>query len=151
MADQPIPVREDVTPPADERIGEPEQLETPARSWRTDVTLAGASNLLLGIWLMASPFLLDYTDGDSPLNPFLCGGLVAIAALTRITMAPSSIAIGLVNMAVGAWLVGSGFWLAESAPAVGNAWIMGAAVFVLALIEIASSRQRDAVSRPTTY
>jgi hypothetical protein len=52
-----------------------------------------------------------------------------------------------VNAAIGVWLFISGFWLADSAAASWNVWILGVIVFILAMSGLsASAGERRAVA-----
>jgi hypothetical protein len=105
------------------------------RDWRTGVTLAGLLNLVAGAWLIASPWVLDYVAGDSRLNPIIAGAIIAFIALLRIGTWRAEW-LSMINVAVGVWLFGSGFWLATSPSATWNSWLLGLAVIVLALLSI---------------
>lgn len=110
------------------------------RDWRGGVTAAAMLNLVAGAWLIASPFVLDYVAGDSRLNPIICGVVVAFVALIRLG-AWRAEWLSLVNVAVGVWLFGSGFWLATSPAATWNSWLLGLAVVVLALLGIDATEE----------
>ena len=110
------------------------------RDWRGAVTLAGLLNLLAGAWLIASPWVLDYVAGDSRLNPIIAGAIVAFVALVRMG-AWRAEWLSLINVAVGVWLFGSGFWLATSPSATWNSWLLGLAVVVLALLGIDATEE----------
>jgi SPW repeat len=110
------------------------------RDARGGATAAGLLNVLVGAWLIASPFVLGYVAGDSRLNPMIVGAVVAFLALMRIGAWGVSW-LSWVNVAAGAWLFASGFWLAESSAASWNAWIFGLAVIVLALVSIDASEE----------
>lgn len=94
---------------------------------------AGASwlNVIAGIWLIISPFVLGYTNGDSYWNPIVFGAVVAIIALGRLAGGYRSAPLSWINMAVGVWLFISAWWLAQSSQAIWNDWILGVIVFVL--------------------
>lgn len=110
------------------------------RDWRTGVTVAGLLSLMAGAWLIASPFVLDYVAGDSHLNPIIAGAIVAFIALIRVG-AWGAEWLSMINVAVGVWLFGSGFWLATSPSATWNAWLLGLAVIVLALLSIDATEE----------
>jgi len=110
------------------------------RDWRTGVTVAGLLNLIAGAWLIASPFVLDYVAGDSRLNPIIAGAIIAFVALIRL-VAWGADWLSVINVAVGVWLFGSGFWLATSPSATWNAWLLGVAVIVLALLSIDATEE----------
>lgn len=110
------------------------------RDWRIGVTVAGLLNLLAGAWLIASPWALDYVAGDSRLNPIIAGAIVAFVALLRIGLWRAEW-LSVINIAVGVWLFGSGFWLATSPSAQWNSWLLGLAVTVLALLSIDATEE----------
>ena len=110
------------------------------RDWRAGVTLAGLLNLLAGAWLIASPWVLDYGAGDSALNPIIAGAIVAFIALLRVGVWRAEW-LSMINVAVGVWLFGSGFWLASSPSATWSSWLLGLAVIVLALLSIDATEE----------
>jgi peptidoglycan/LPS O-acetylase OafA/YrhL len=110
------------------------------RDWRGGVAAAGLLTLLAGAWLIASPFALDYVAGDSRLNPMIAGALVAFLALVRTGVWRAEW-LSLLNVLIGAWLFASGFWLAQSPAATWNAWLLGLAVVVLALLSIDATEE----------
>ena len=110
------------------------------RDWRGQVAVAGLLSVFAGAWLIASPFVLDYVAGDSRLNPIVCGAVIAFIALIRAAFWRAEW-LSLVNTLIGIWLFGSGFWLAESPSATWNAWLLGVAVVVLALLSIDATEE----------
>jgi hypothetical protein len=110
------------------------------RDWRGAVTLAGFLSVVAGGWLIASPWVLDYVAGDSRLNPIIAGAIVAFVALIRMG-AWRAEWLSMINVAVGIWLFGSGFWLATSPSATWNSWLLGVAVVVLALLGIDATEE----------
>ena len=109
-----------------------------SRDWRPDVAATSGLTFILGLWLVLTPVVLDYGPGDAAWNPFVCGALVALLALSQtlgraIPRWPSA-----AIMAVAAWFYISGFWLAESALASWNSWSAGALIFFLATVGLAA-------------
>lgn len=92
-----------------------------------------ALNVLLGMWLVISPAILDYAPGDAIWNPAFFGSSLAVLAGIRVFSRRRGW-LSLVNAAIGAWLFSTAFWLAESDQAFWNALLCGAAVFALALL-----------------
>jgi hypothetical protein len=41
-------------------------------------------NVIAGIWLIISPFVLGYGSGDAYWNPIVFGAIVAVVALARL-------------------------------------------------------------------
>jgi hypothetical protein len=110
------------------------------RDWRGGVAVAALLALLAGAWLIASPFVLDYVGADSELNPMIVGAIVAFLALLRLGAWHAEWLAVLIALS-GAWLFASGFWLAESPAASWNAWLLGIAVVVLALLGIDATEE----------
>jgi hypothetical protein len=103
----------------------------PARGPVDEGAAAAALNVLAGIWLIISPFVLGYTGADATWNPIVFGAIVALLAVARLTGGVRAAGISWLNMAIGVWLFISAFWLASSAQASWNVGILGVIVFVL--------------------
>lgn len=66
----------------------------------------------LGLWLLASPYLLQYTlYSGQRMNVGLLAPMVILFALARLAVGPSWFWIGWVNALIGIWLVVSPFAL----------------------------------------
>jgi SPW repeat-containing protein len=100
-------------------------------SWRNEVASASGLNVVAGIWLIISPFVLDYGPRDSTWNPIVFGAVVGVFALARAGGAYRASILSWANMAIGIWLFISAFWLANSARASWNVGILGIVVFIL--------------------
>jgi hypothetical protein len=101
---------------------------------------ASALNALAGIWLVISPWVLDYVSADHRWNPVVFGGILTLLALARAYAGVEADWIAGVNMAIGAWLLGSAFWLTDSARATWNVGIVGTIVFLLAAYSLMAGR-----------
>jgi peptidoglycan/LPS O-acetylase OafA/YrhL len=110
------------------------------RDWRGAVAAAGILSLATGIWLIVSPFVLDFSAGDSKLVPMIAGAVVAFLALVRMAVWRAEW-LSAVNVVVGICLFASGFWFTESPAASWNAWLLGVAVIVLALLSIDATEE----------
>jgi len=112
--------------------------------------IAGASglNVLAGIWLIISPFVLGYTGADATWNPIVFGAIVGVLALARAGGAYRAEALSWINMAIGVWLFISAFWLAHSSQASWNVGIMGIVVFVLGSWSAAATGAVRAAAAP---
>jgi len=110
------------------------------RDWRGGVTAACILSLAAGIWLIVSPLVLDYVAGDSRLIPMIAGVIVAVLALVRMATWRAEW-LSLITALVGGGLFASGFWFAESPSASWNAWLLGVAVVVLALLSIDATEE----------
>ena len=106
----------------------------PRLTRRTEIRAAGAANVLLGAWLIVSPFVLGYAPGDPALHDALAGAAVAVLAVSRLTAGWWRPALSWVNAFIGMWLVGAAFWRAESATASWNEALTGALVAALASV-----------------
>jgi SPW repeat-containing protein len=115
-----------------------------ARGWREAVMGLSGLNVLAGIWLIISPWVLGYGSGDAWWNPVVCGAIVTILAFVRAAGDVRADGAAIVNMLVGIWLFVSAWWLASSSQASWNVWILGLVVFFLALFSLAASRERAA-------
>lgn len=63
----------------------------------------GIANLVLGLWLIVSPFLFGYTGG-AMTNSVILGIVVAILAVVRLT-APTQSWASWLNGVAGLWLI----------------------------------------------
>lgn len=101
-----------------------------ARNWQEGTLL------VLGAWLLLSPFLLDYAGAQTALgNSLVAGTGVALFALLGLLRAPPWSAWA--ALVVGLWLMASAFALAgASAPAYWNQLAVGALIVVFGLMAI---------------
>jgi hypothetical protein len=90
-------------------------------SARDEAMSASGLNVIAGIWLIISPFVLGYGGGDAYWNPIVFGAIVAVVALARLGGAYRAT------------------WLASTARASWNEWILGVVVFVLGAWSAAAS------------
>jgi hypothetical protein len=102
--------------------------------WRDEVIGAAGLNVIAGIWLILSPWILGYTGPDATWNPIVFGAIILVLALARLAKPAGTQALSAINALIGVWLFVSGFWLADSAQASWNVWIVGAIVFIMAAI-----------------
>ncbi len=89
-------------------------------------------NLAVGIWLIASPFVLRYGANDSRWIPPVFGTMLVLLAL--LTGDRSATRVAGTNACLGAWLALSAWWLADSAAAVLNETLCGGIVVALAVV-----------------
>jgi hypothetical protein len=118
-------------PMPDEALLAPAQTPYGPAGARSEAMSASGLNVIAGIWLIISPFVLAYSSGDAYWNPIVFGAIVAVVSLARLGGAYRARWLARLNMAIGAWLFISGFWLASTARASWNEWILGVIVFVL--------------------
>jgi hypothetical protein len=96
-------------------------------------------NVLAGIWLIISPFVLDYGGGDAVWNPIVFGAIVTVLAFARFAGAFEARVLASINMAIGVWLFISAWWLADTARASWNVGVMGIVVFFLAAFSLSAT------------
>lgn len=117
--------------------------EVPSRS---TLTASTTCNVIAGVWLAVSPFLLGYGSGDAYWSPILFGTLVALFAVMRSAEARRVTGLSWANAAIGLWVFLSGFWLAASDAAKLNSWIVGLVILMLGLTS--ASRKPGVGSEP---
>jgi hypothetical protein len=122
-----LEARDGTRPAPDEAYLEP----TAPRPAAAGGIAAAGLNVIAGIWLIISPFVLGYTGADATWNPIVFGAIVAVLALVRMAAGPEAAWVSLINMAIGVWLFLSAFWLASSSQASWNVGVLGVVVFVL--------------------
>ena len=108
---------------------------------------ASGINILLGLWLIASPWVFDYSGRSAVLNSVFVGALIAmLAALRRASLQYSAVVSG-INVLLGFWTIVSPWatGYVPSKPALANNIMVG--VFVMALA-IWSVRATEAKPRP---
>ncbi|MCL5666201.1 MAG: SPW repeat protein [Patescibacteria group bacterium] len=126
-----------------------DQMDHLDRYERADVRAGSVMNLIIGIWLILSPFILGFSSISSAVeNNIIVGALVAIFAIsglvgTRIAWSR------IINVVFGIWLFFSPFALGfdTSARAMWNNVILGIIVIVLASwsASLASSYHRPQI------
>ncbi len=100
--------------------------------YRQQITVGSGINLVLGIWLIISPFLLGHSD-VSFWNQIIVGLIIAVLAAIRAFGAYDAPWMSWVNVALGIWLIISPWVLGYSvvASALWNDVIVGVLVIVL--------------------
>lgn len=90
--------------------------------------------LVLGAWLLLSPFVLDYARAAAG-NAHLVGAAIVVLAVVGLVRAP--LWSGWAELVLGLWLMASAFALARAAtPAYWNLLAVGASIVVLGLIAV---------------
>jgi hypothetical protein len=89
-------------------------------------------NALLGVWLMASPGMFDYS-GTGRINDLIVGPIVATFAI--IAFWEVTRAVGKANVALGAWLVIAPWVLGyeQNVIAAINEFVVGITIVALAM------------------
>lgn len=100
---------------------------------RSQESSANVINVIAGIWLIISPFVLGFSTGITMINSVVLGILVGVLALiTAIT--DRAAWLSWINIVLGLWLIVAPFALnsAELLTATWNSVILGAIVIIFA-------------------
>lgn len=111
--------------------------------WRQGYVAADGLIVLLGLWLLISPLVIDYGSDDAAWNPIVCGALMIAAAVGGLVGVLSRTAAVVAVLGIAVWLFASGFWLADSVGASWNAWAGGAVAAFLAIAAAAAVTSRQ--------
>lgn len=109
------------------------EMHPSARRWQDQAIL------LLGLWLLVSPWTLDYPSASpQAMNAWIAGA--AIAVLAAFDLVKTYAWAVVVNLLAGVWVAVSPWvpGVADRGPMMGNSLIVGIAVVVLALWELRS-------------
>ncbi len=109
---------------------------------RNIILTAGVINVILGIWLIISPWLLGYVSTQAYWNGVILGVAIGIIALIRLLGPRGAVWLSWINVILGIWLIISPFVLrVESAAAHWNSVIVGIIVAIVAWWSAAATRQ----------
>lgn len=101
----------------------------------TTARSASGINILLGCWLIASPWTFGYTiDAGGFWNSIVAGALIALLAAARFSSPRSPIGSSWLNLLLGLWMIASP-WIygyAANGEAMWNSIVVGAVVAALA-------------------
>jgi len=92
---------------------------------------SGWVNILLGIWVIVSPFVLTFHFPKAIWNNVVVGALVGVLAIIRWSVHQPG--WSWLNLILGMWLVISPFVLVLSGPVMWNNAILGIVIAALAL------------------
>jgi hypothetical protein len=132
-----------------ERVGGPGPHSVLAPRRRGGAISSGVSavSLVAGAWLALAAVALNYdTSGpglDAYWNDIVIGSAIALVAVVRMVTPFRSAALGLINVALGAWLIIAPFVLAYGGAALWNDVVVGVVVVVAALVSSVLSRRRQ--------
>ena len=112
-------------------------------NYTTQAKTASGINLVLGAWLVASPWIFGF-GGPAGWNSVVVGGLIFIIALTRVVSLVGS-ALARVNLVLGLWTIASPWVYAYAGgePAMWNSIVVGIVVALLALWSANATVWRD--------
>lgn len=100
-------------------------------------------NLIAGVWLFVSHWVLGYSGADPVWNDVVFGIVVGLVALGRMSGGVQARFLSLLNAAVGVWLFVSAFVIADSTAATTNNIVLGAIVFVLGVAAAMMGRKQQ--------
>ena len=95
---------------------------------------ASVTNIALGIALIVSPWLFDYSGGPA-VNSVLVGTLIAVLAASRLASLRTSAGLSAINLILALWIIGSP-WVYGYSASVGAGRenvILGVAIAILAI------------------
>lgn len=106
---------------------------TLTRDYAAQARTASGINILFGIWLIASPWVFDYTGGPAANSVFV-GALIAILAASRLASLRSSAGLSAINLILALWTIASPWVCGYSANigAVRDNVLLGIAIATLA-------------------
>jgi hypothetical protein len=96
---------------------------------------ASTITVLLGIWLIASPLVFDYSGKYPVLNSEFVGALVAMLAIIRLVSLRESAGVNAISLLLGFWTIVSPWAIGYVAnkPALANNLMVGVLVTALAI------------------
>lgn len=109
---------------------------SPPKHWED---MVGA---VLGLWLLASPWVLDYSEMTATQNAVVVGFLLIVTEF--VTLSIFRVWEEWINVILGAWLVVSPWVLGAALVPTVNFVIVGLLVLALALYEIWDERRHSA-------
>lgn len=112
-----------------------------AREARREAATAGVLNVGIGLWVVASTWIITYNADHARQNAVAVGLAIAIVALTRAVRPTPHPMLALLNVALGAWLLASAFSLDPGYSAAWNVGIAGVAVVIVALYGLTAARE----------
>jgi hypothetical protein len=104
-----------------------------ARDYAAQARTASGANIVLGIWLIVSPWVFNYSAKSAVLSSLTVGALIALLAAIRVTSSHNSAGLSGVNLLLAFWTVVSpwAYEYATNAGALSNNLIVG--IFIAAL------------------
>ncbi len=77
------------------------------RDYAAQVRTASSTNILLGIWLLFSPWVFDYHTWPALLNSVIVGALIVALAANRFESPGRKMALSWINLVLGLWTIAS--------------------------------------------
>jgi sulfite exporter TauE/SafE len=125
-------------------------MQNPNQHSLNEARYSSGLNVLLGIWIIASPFILTFTDNSSALwNDIIVGAVVLILGLVRLSSTRMTSWASWVNLILGLWMVVAPYVLTYSdiTNALWNNIVLGIAVAILAAWSIFFTHQAQSMPR----
>lgn len=124
----------------------------PAAADHEQITIASGANLILGLWLIAAPFVLRYAAANARGNDVVLGIIIASLAAIRVFGAYRSAWISWVNALAGIWLIVAPFALGYSGftHPLWNDIITGVLVTIFGIWSALATHGNLGYSRPDT-
>jgi hypothetical protein len=108
---------------------------TLTRNYAAQARIASGLNILLGIWLIASPWVFDYSGTPAVMNSVMIGILIAILAASRLASLRDTASLSGVNLVLAVWTAASSwlFGYAQNVAGVRDNVIVGIVIAALAV------------------
>ncbi len=107
------------------------------RDYAAEARASSGINIVLGIWLLVSPWVFNYHSMGSgaQLNSVIVGALIAILAASRLASLRTSAGLSGLNVILALWTIASPwvYGYAASAGGVRDNVILGVVIAVLAI------------------
>jgi hypothetical protein len=104
------------------------------RDYAAQARIASGINILLGVWLIDSPWIFDYSGSAAVLNSVFVGVLIAILAASRLASLRDTESLSVVNLILALWIIASPwvYGYSTNAAAVRDNLLLGLAIATLA-------------------
>jgi len=102
--------------------------------------IASGLNVLFGIWMAISPFILGHSSSTAAKNEFVVGVIIFLCALIRVVTPEILSGLSFINSIMGIWLIFSPYVLNydQFSPVV-NSMTIGAIVFICSVWSISAT------------
>jgi hypothetical protein len=104
------------------------------RDYAAQARTASGVNILLGIWLVLSPWVFGYSGTPAVMNSVIVGALIAVLAASRLASLRDSAPVSGVNLVLALWTIASPwvYGYATNVGAVRDNVLLGVAIATLA-------------------
>lgn len=80
---------------------------TLARDYAAQARTASGINILLGIWLIMSPWVFDYSGSPAVVSSVFVGAVIALLAAVRLASLYNTMGLSGVNLLLALWTIAS--------------------------------------------